>query len=469
MSARSCPSAPPPGVLTLRRSSARGADYRLTKKRWRWGDGAAPHRPAATAASRPTAADVAIVGAGIIGLCTALELQRGDSALRVVLLDARVPCSGATGAGQGYLWLAHRVPGGPLFEVATRSTRLWRELLEAGAQHGLDPVALEWQGIGSLLLASNAGESEQLRAREAALRSVSVDARWVPAAELAALEPALAVAPDGAALLVPSDAQINGRTTAAALLAACEAHGSRFSALFHEPAAALVAGPSGRIQGVETAAGRTFLAPAGIVVAAGAWSGDWLAAQLGQESWRAAFAPRKGLLLELPRPNGMPPLRTGMMEAGYTRHYAGGGASTAEAAPGRGGRADITFTATTAASGKLLVGSSREFSGYDMDPDEGVVESIMTRAAVFLPHLGRMRREDIAVRAGPRPYAAAGVPMVGCVPGAEGLLLAAGHEGAGLTLGPATAELLADAILGRTPQLSQAAVDVLAPKQPELS
>ncbi len=40
----------------------------------------------------------------------------------------------------------------------------------------------------------------------------------------------------------------------------------------------------------------------------------------------------------------------------------------------------------------------------------------------------------------------AGTPMVG--PVCEGLLVAAGHEGAGLTLAPATAELLCHQVLG---------------------
>lgn len=42
-----------------------------------------------------------MLGAGIIGLCSALALLRGDPTARVVLLDRQEPCAGATGAGQG--------------------------------------------------------------------------------------------------------------------------------------------------------------------------------------------------------------------------------------------------------------------------------------------------------------------------------------------------------------------------------
>lgn len=57
----------------------------------------------------------------------------------------------------------------------------------------------------------------------------------------------------------------------------------------------------------------------GIVVALGAWSGTFLAEQLADVRWAAAFRPRRGLLLEMPRPAGMPPLGHGLMELGYTR------------------------------------------------------------------------------------------------------------------------------------------------------
>lgn len=46
---------------------------------------------------------MAVVGAGVIGLATALALLHADRRLSVALLDRAAPCAGATGAGQGYL------------------------------------------------------------------------------------------------------------------------------------------------------------------------------------------------------------------------------------------------------------------------------------------------------------------------------------------------------------------------------
>jgi hypothetical protein len=59
----------------------------------------------------------------------------------------------------------------------------------------------------------------------------------------------------------------------------------------------------------------------GVVVAAGVWSGDLLSTITDNSSWRDAFAPRRGHLLELDRPVGMPAVKRGMMELSYTKHY----------------------------------------------------------------------------------------------------------------------------------------------------
>jgi glycine/D-amino acid oxidase-like deaminating enzyme len=49
----------------------------------------------------------------------------------------------------------------------------------------------------------------------------------------------------------------------------------------------------------------------GVVVAAGVWSGQLLADATGQQGWRQLLQPRRGHLLEMQPPAGMPPLHTG--------------------------------------------------------------------------------------------------------------------------------------------------------------
>lgn len=77
-----------------------------------------------------------------------------------------------------------------------------------------------------------------------------------------------------------------------------------------------------------------------------------------------------------------------------------------------------------------------------------VMQAILDRASAFLPALATIKVADADVRVGLRPFAFGGLPFVGAVPGVPGLYVAAGHEGSGLTLGPATAELITSLILG---------------------
>ncbi|KIY94450.1 hypothetical protein MNEG_13511 [Monoraphidium neglectum] len=80
------------------------------------------------------------------------------------------------------------------------------------------------------------------------------------------------------------------------------------------------------------------------------------------------------------------------------------------------------------------------------------MSAIMRRAHRFMPHLSPALLDaalsgggpvgGASVRVGLRPYALGGLPAIGPVPGLPGVLMAAGHEGSGLSLAPATAELV---------------------------
>lgn len=85
-------------------AAARRPCLAATRQRQCTAASAAAAAGAAGAPSQDITADVCILGAGIIGLCSALVLLRADPSLRVVLIDRKVPCSGATGAGEATWW-----------------------------------------------------------------------------------------------------------------------------------------------------------------------------------------------------------------------------------------------------------------------------------------------------------------------------------------------------------------------------
>lgn len=84
--------------------------------------------------------------------------------------------------------------------------------------------------------------------------------------------------------------------------------------------------------------------------------------------------------------------------------------------------------------------------------EAAVAEAIVEEACRFLPALGPHLRGAAAAartRSGPRPASSRGQPYIGRVPGCAGLVMAAGHEGSGLTMALSTAELAAQLLHGR--------------------
>jgi sarcosine oxidase subunit beta len=95
-------------------------------------------------------------------------------------------------------------------------------------------------------------------------------------------------------------------------------------------------------------------------------------------------------------------------------------------------------------AGTLLIGSTREFVGYDRSVTPEGVRSILRHATHLVPVIGELN--IIRAFAGLRPHTPAGMPILGKVDGAERFIAAAGHEGDGIALSPITGFLIAELI-----------------------
>jgi glycine/D-amino acid oxidase-like deaminating enzyme len=97
-----------------------------------------------------------------------------------------------------------------------------------------------------------------------------------------------------------------------------------------------------------------------------------------------------------------------------------------------------------AADGGVALGSTFLAS----EPDPVSWAGRLKRAGIpFVPALERAKVDG--ARACARPQSLDGPPLVGPVGGVEGLWVAAGHGPWGISTGPATGRLVADALLGR--------------------
>jgi glycine/D-amino acid oxidase-like deaminating enzyme len=170
---------------------------------------------------------------------------------------------------------------------------------------------------------------------------------------------------------------------------------------------------------------RGEIATKAVVCAAGAWSNE-VSRLVGIE---LPTRPRKGhILVTAPAP-GL--IRHPLMEGGYvsTVH-----ADSAEL--------QVALVAEMTARGTVLVGSSRQFVGFDTSVSLSVLQAIAARAVRFLPSLEKVK--VIRSYAGLRPWSPDHLPLIGPVSGVPGFYVATGHEGAGIDLAPITGRLIAE-------------------------
>ncbi len=370
-------------------------------------------------------ADVLIIGAGIIGAACALYLARAGAVVTVVERD--FPASGTSRACDGLILFSDKLSPAEL-ALAQASSMLWAELAQPGAL----PLDFEYRRAGTLVLYESEAGLDAGRRKVAELAAVGVRAEIVSGAALRELEPALAPDLAGAAHY-GDEAQVDARLATLAMLAEARRLGARFVAGAQVIGLAQDAG--GRIVGVRTA--DATLPAAAVVCAAGVWSADLV------RSLEVALPirPRKGHILVTARRPGL--LRHPLVEGSY--------AASVQAAAGA---VQVALVAEATGPGNLLLGSSREFVGYDRGVSGEVVAAIAARAARFLPALART--DVIRSYAGLRPWTPDHLPVVGPVGAAPGLWLATGHEGAGIGLAPVTGQIIAEWLVsGRMPVLAE--------------
>ncbi|KAL8208701.1 hypothetical protein R6Q57_008113 [Mikania cordata] len=405
--------------------------------------------------STPHSYDVVVVGAGIIGLTIARQLLNG-SELSVAVVDAAVPCSGATGAGQGYIWMVHKVPGSEKWELAMRSRELWEKFADDIKYQGMDPQeVLGWKKTGSLLVGKTSQEMAALEGKAKQLCKAGLKAELLSSIDLKEVEPALVIGQEGGAVFLPDDYQLDARRSVAYIEKENRKYATegRYGEYYNQPLTGLLRSSNGKVEAVQTSKNLLYSKRA-IVIATGCWTGSLmqeLIRDLGIE-FDVPVKPRKGHLLVIENLNSFK-LNHGLMELGYVGHQ------DATLQPGAE-TSSVSMTGTMDTSGNLVLGSSRQFVGFSTEISEHIINQIWERAREFFPTLREFSPTDLEksreVRVGLRPFMPGGKPMIGLVPGLSNVFLAAGHEGEGLSMALGTAEMVADMILGNLPKIDNA-------------
>lgn len=369
--------------------------------------------------------DVVVIGAGIVGAACAYYLTRAGAS--VIVLDKGAVAGGASSAAEGNLLVSDKPPG-PELDLALWSRRLWDEI---GAAVG--PEAIELETKGGLVVAASGPELEDLSVLVTRQRAAGVAVTEVGADGLAGYESHLAADLAGGAYF-PQDAQVQPMVAAARLLGGVDVRCG-------VEVRGIETGADGAVGGVRVADGPTI--PARAVVNATGVAGGELA---GAAGIRLPVGPRLGFLLvteALHGPGEPAPIRHKVYTAGYVAAVASDDVGLQTAAVIESTRA-----------GTILIGSSRQRSGFDAAYELAVLRRLAAQAVGLFPFLAGVR----VLRAfhGFRPYTPDHLPVIGPDPRLPGLWHACGHEGAGIGLAPATGSMIASMIGGVEPEIDPA-------------
>jgi glycine oxidase len=348
--------------------------------------------------------DALVVGGGIIGLTIARELRKAG--LEVTVLDRDQPGRQASWASAGII--SARIPRGraPATQLNNLSVSLWPTLAEElRAETGMD---VEYRQNGCLVPAFSADEADELKSEVAPFRAAGVHAEVIEGAALREAEPALGPAVVAGQLLPGGN--VENRRAVRALELALRHAGAR---IVPGAQVAEILSSGGRATGVRTLEGEEYRAEV-VVLAAGSWSG-----RIPGIDPPIPVVPNRGQIMALTNP-----------ERRLNRVVL---------------KPDDPYLVPRV-DGRVIVGATREFAGYDRTLTAGGVAWLLTSAIEMVPAFAGSAIQEMWT--GFRPVSADGMPIIGPAR-LGGLFYATGHGASGVGPAPGTAALLAALILGK--------------------
>lgn len=363
---------------------------------------------------------VVIIGAGIVGLAIGEALCRRGAAVTVV--ERNAIATGTTGNSFAWLNATSKTSNEAYHRLNAAGLAAW---LARGRKFGENTIGLCRRGMIEWADGDDGDAAAALDRALAQLAAWNYPAHAVDFAELALLEPHFDFPQRARGLYAAADAALDAPQAAAHLAECIRAGGGE---IFEDRAALGLTRNGETVATVETDAGP--LSADRVVVAAGRESNRTLAALTGIEGFidRGPVGAVPGALVQTPPADPFQYVR----HVVYCEHF---GPLHVQPAPG---------------GGLLMGGDDTDdwiADGHDQALLDRIASHLLDRARRLIPGLpidgwrGRCQ-----VRVGVRPMPADGHSVVGEVPDAPGVFLAATHSG--VTLAPVIGELLAENILG---------------------
>jgi glycine oxidase len=360
--------------------------------------------------------DAIIVGAGIIGLSLAIELNKRG--MKVLVVDKGEPGREASWAAGGMLadFLLETLPA--LRDLATASARMYPEFVHELEDESRMHVDLRDQGT---LVFFKPGRSDS-QPDSAAVTQLTTS--YPLPQPLKELEPAFNVSGKLSELsaLFLHERSVDPRQLTTAAIAAAKHREIEFSS--GNPVVALTVA-DGKVAGVRT---RKTQFSGGIVVnCAGAWSGQ-IGCSASGETGAPSFRP-------IPtRPVKGQMLCVVMPKKELVRHVV---------------RTPDVYLIPRS-DGRMLIGATLEEAGFDKQTVPETIQKLRSAALDVAPQLSEAR--FLEAWAGLRPGTPDSLPILGAT-STPGYFVATGHFRDGILLAPVTARVMGQVIAGEKPEI----------------
>lgn len=377
-------------------------------------------------------AQVAVIGGGIIG--AAIAYYAAKAGLDVTVLEKGELASGTSSRCDGNILAIDKDPG--FDSQMSLQSQMLVDQLSRELEH-----SFEYRAPGSILVCETEAEMEAAREWVRRQKEAGLPFRMLDRSDIRQESPYFADDLLGG-LECATDSTVNPYMLTFALFEGAKKHGARL--LPRTEVKSLARDEATGTFRIETGDGS--MTARQVVNAAGVWA-PVVGRMVGLD---IPILPRKGHLIVASRqlPVGM----RKVMEFGYLISKFGGQRQVDEETEKYG--VALVFEPTE--SQNFLIGSSRQFVGFDTRVDWNVVRCMARRALRFYPKIADFG--IIRTYCGLRPWTKDHLPIISRVEEIPGYFIAAGHEGDGISLAAVTGKVVSEMLAG--------ASDTIIPLEP---
>ncbi|MGE7920408.1 NAD(P)/FAD-dependent oxidoreductase [Viridibacillus sp. NPDC093762] len=359
--------------------------------------------------------DIVVIGGGIIG--AAIAYYGSKAGLDITVLEKNELASGTSSRCDGNILAIDKDPGFDS-QMSLKSQELVHKL-----SNELE-IPFEYRNPGSILVCENDAEMEAANQWVKRQQEAGLDFKMLDRQDLRNESKYFADDLYGG-LECATDSTVNPYMLTFSMFHSAEKQGTRIHKNIEVKH--IKKDPDGHFT-IETSNG--IFSANKVVNACGVW-----APKIGEMlDLHIPILPRKGQLIVASRqePVGL----RKVMEFGYLISKFGGERQVDKATEQYG--VALVFEPTE--SQNFLIGSSRQFAGFDTRVDHEVTKYIAKRAVRFYPKMADMT--VIRTYAGLRPWTEDHLPIISEVEHIPGFYIAAGHEGDGISLAAVTGKLI---------------------------